>query len=136
MSAPGPRGPAGGITAVNESAITGCVNYGNVTSSAGYVGGIVAENKGTIADSRVNDTNGGTVTLIGRGKDEMGAVCALNEGTITGSMPVANVKLAGTASIFGGIAGRNKGIIEVRSLLICRSFPEVASDRRRRSGRQ
>ena len=106
------EGPAGGITAVNESAITGCVNYGDVTSSAGYVGGIVAENKGTIADSRVNDTNGGTVTLIGRGKDEMGAVCALNEGTITGSMPVANVKLAGTASIFGGIAGRNKGIIE------------------------
>ena len=106
------EGPAGGITAVNESVITGCVNYGNVTSSAGYVGGIVAENKGTIADSRVNDTNGGTVTLIGRGKDEMGAVCALNEGTIKGSMPVANVKLAGTASIFGGIAGRNKGIIE------------------------
>lgn len=105
------EGPAGGITAVNESAITGCVNYGDVTSSAGYVGGIVAENKGTIANSRVNDTNGGTVTLIGRGKDEMGAVCALNEGTITGSMPVANVKLAGTASIFGGIAGRNKGTI-------------------------
>lgn len=26
-------------------------------------------------------------------------------------MPVANVKLAGTASIFGGIAGRNKGTI-------------------------
>lgn len=77
------EGPAGGITAVNESAITGCVNYGDVTSSAGYVGGIVAENKGTIANSRVNDTNGGTVTLIGRGKDEMGAVCALNEGTIT-----------------------------------------------------
>lgn len=105
------EGPAGGITAVNKSAITGCVNYGDVTSSAGYVGGIVAENKGTVANSRVNDTNGGTVTLIGRGKDEMGAVCALNEGTITGSMPVANVKLAGTASIFGGIAGRNKGTI-------------------------
>lgn len=51
------------------------------------------------------------MTLIGRGKDEMGAVCALNEGTITGSMPVANVKLARTASIFGGIAGRNKGTI-------------------------
>lgn len=105
------EGPAGGITAVNERAITGCVNYGDVTSSAGYVGGIVAENKGTIANSSVNDTNGGTVTLIGRGKDEMGAVCALNEGTITGSKPVSNVKLAGTASIFGGIAGRNKGTI-------------------------
>ncbi len=105
------EGPAGGITAVNEKLITGCVNYGNVTSSAGYVGGIVAENKGTIADSSVNDINGGTVTLIGRGKDEMGAVCALNEGTIKGSKPVANVKLAGTASVFGGIAGRNKGTI-------------------------
>ncbi len=107
------QGNAGGITGVNETGhtIESCINTGNVTASAGYAGGIVATNAGTIKNSTVTGSKTSKVTLESRGVDEMGAICAVNTGTVTASLPTGNVALKSSGSIFGGITGRNQGTV-------------------------
>lgn len=120
-------GTAGGITALNESGktISSCVNYGNVSSSNGHAGGIVAENEGTVIDCTVEETGTG-LTIYSRGVDETGAVCAVNTGTIRGSKPVSGVQLQGSASIFGGIVGTNKNVGTVDTTTLT-YMPEISS---------
>ncbi len=105
------RGPAGGVTAVNRQDfyLVDCTSLGNVSSDNGYAGGIAAENYGWIEGCRVS---GGTgkypeLTVKSEGADAIGAVCAVNYGTLWNSAPAGNVILSGSAGIVGGIAGRN-----------------------------
>ncbi len=106
-------GTAGGIVAENTKGktVTNCRNYGNVTSSDGYAGGIAALNEGIIANCTVSGSDSDKVTIKSRGTKELGAVTALNKGTITASAPAGNVVLDGQATIFGGITGVNTGTI-------------------------
>lgn len=106
-------GMAGGIVAENTEGktVTNCGNYGNVTSSDGYAGGIAALNEGTIANCTVSGSDSDKVTIKSRGTKELGAVTALNKGTITASAPAGNVVLDGQATIFGGITGVNTGTV-------------------------
>lgn len=115
-------GPAGGITAVNKERISliSCQNLGNVNSDYGYAGGIVAENFGTLKECTVGQTasSGGVsaardIRIQSKGVDEIGAVCAANEGsaTIVGCTVGSKVTLSGESSAIGGIAGRNLGTI-------------------------
>lgn len=106
-------GTAGGIVAENTKGktVTNCGNYGNVTSSDGYAGGIAALNEGTIANCTVSGSDSDKVTIKSRGTKELGAVTALNKGTITASAPAGNVVLDGQATIFGGITGVNTGTV-------------------------
>lgn len=112
------EGEAGGITGVNQEghAIENCINYGNVTSSDGYAGGIAATNAGTIAGCQVK-ADKGTVKIHSVGVKESGSVCGINTGVIRGdndgtAMVDSTVTLSGTAAIYGGIAGSNqKGTI-------------------------
>ena len=110
-------GTAGGITAVNHATIGNCKNYGNVSSSNGYVGGIAANNKGTIKDSIVSGKAAGSgITIHSIGQSEIGAVCAINSGTISGSYPEEKVTLQGDAGIFGGVTGTNSGTVKAVTL--------------------
>lgn len=106
-------GMAGGIVAENikGNTVTNCGNYGNVTSSDGYAGGIAALNEGTIANCTVSGSDSDKVTIKSRGTKELGAVTAFNKGTITASAPAGNVVLDGQATIFGGITGVNTGTV-------------------------
>ena len=112
-------GTAGGITAENHSGQTigNCKNYGNVSSSDGYAAGIAATNEGTIRDCVVSGGSGtGGIKIHSLGEKEIGAVCAINSGTVSGSYPEGNVTLQGDASIFGGVTGRNTGTVAVITL--------------------
>lgn len=106
-------GTAGGIVAENTKGktVTNCGNYGNVTSSDGYAGGIAALNEGIIANCTVSGSDSDKVTIKSRGTKELGTVTALNKGTITASAPAGNVVLDGQATIFGGITGVNTGTV-------------------------
>lgn len=114
------RGPAGGIVAVNQADIVlaDCQNLGNVISDGGYAGGIAAENYGTIQNCTVGSEKGTNVLEIRSRREaeaggmEIGAVCAVNEGRVAKSAPLGHVILAGDADVFGGIAGKNQGMIE------------------------
>lgn len=103
-------GTAGGITALNDTGktISSCTNYGNVSSSNGHAGGIVAENKGIVKDCTVEGEDAKGLTIYSRGVDETGAVCAVNTGKITGSKAEKGVELQSSASVFGGVVGTNK----------------------------
>ncbi len=109
-------GYAGGIVAENNEGhtIVHCENYGNVNSSNGYAGGISSINYGTITACKVEGKNSEQVKISSRGTDEIGAITAINEttGVISDSAPVANVKLDGQATVFGGVAGVNQGSIK------------------------
>lgn len=125
------RGPAGGIVAVNQAGITlsECQNLGNVISDGGYAGGIAAENQGVIQDCTVGTTlKGQQLVIRSRRKQaegaEIGAVCAVNDGQISGSMPLGNVMLSGDSDTFGGIAGKNRGTVEAAVLTY---LPEIES---------
>ena len=113
-------GTAGGITAVVQEGkmISDCKSYGTVRSSAGYAGGIAATNAGLIEDCKVEGTNTKDTLIYSLGKDEIGAITAVNEatGTIQNSSPGANVKLQSDGTKFGGITGKNLGIIEHATL--------------------
>lgn len=92
-------------------------NYGNVSSSDGYAAGIAATNEGTIRDCVVSGGSGtGGIKIHSLGEKEIGAVCAINSGTVSGSYPEGNVTLQGDASIFGGVTGRNTGTVAVITL--------------------
>lgn len=113
------RGCAGGIVAVNQADITlsECQNLGNVNSDGGYAGGIAAENHGVIENCTVGTSKGQALEIRSRreseaGGAEIGAVCAVNDGRVAGSAPLGNVILSGDADTFGGIAGKNQGILE------------------------
>lgn len=113
-------GTAGGITAVVQEGkgISDCKSYGTVRSSAGYAGGIAATNAGTIRDCKVEGTGTKDAWIYSLGKDEIGAITAVNEatGTIQNSSPGANVKLQSDGTKFGGITGKNLGIVEHATL--------------------
>lgn len=113
-------GTAGGITAVVQEGkmISDCKSYGTVRSSAGYTGGIAATNAGLIEDCKVEGTNTKDTLIYSLGKDEIGAITAVNEttGTIQNSSPGAKVKLQSDGTKFGGITGKNLGIIEQATL--------------------
>ena len=106
-------GLAGGIVAENGAGklIAYCENHGSVTSSNGYAGGIAAKNLGTINKCEVSGAADSVITIGSRGVTEIGAVCAVNEGTIQDSAPTGYVTLSGQASVFGGVAGTNDGTI-------------------------
>ena len=122
-------GMAGGIVAENTKGktVTNCGNYGNVTSSDGYAGGIAALNEGTIADCMVSGSDSDKVTIRSRGTRELGAVTALNKGTITASAPAGNVILDGQATIFGGITGVNTGTIGNEVDYVISYMPQIES---------
>lgn len=119
------NGRAGDIVAVNNEKFTlrECRNVGNVNSDQGYAGGIAAENYGLIVKCSVGDKNEkdaagipAKIEIRSQGADAIGAVCAVNYGTIWSSSPVARLKddkpvvevvLSGTARLAGGIAGKN-----------------------------
>lgn len=108
------EGLAGGITAqvrVGQK-ISDCTNYGNVSSSDGYAGGIAAENNGIISDCKVSGSKTTAVTIYSKGENEIGAVCADNRGIIENSTAVSNVLLKGEAKIFGGVTGINDGTVQ------------------------
>lgn len=108
------EGLAGGITAqvrVGQK-ISDCTNYGNVSSSDGYAGGIAAENNGIISDCKVSGSKTTAVTIYSKGANEIGAVCADNRGIIENSTAVSNVLLKGEAKIFGGVTGINDGTVQ------------------------
>lgn len=113
-------GIAGGITARVQAGqkISDCKNYGTVRSSAGYAGGIAATNAGTIQECKVEGTSEKDTLIYSLGKDEIGAITAVNEstGTIQNSSPGANVKLQSDGTKFGGITGKNLGTIEQATL--------------------
>lgn len=113
-------GTAGGITAEVQAGkiISDCKNSGSVRSSAGYAGGIAATNAGTIRDCKVEGTSAKDTWIYSLGKDEIGAITAVNEatGTIQNSSPGANVKLQSDGTKFGGITGQNLGIVEQATL--------------------
>lgn len=121
-------GMAGGIVAENTkgNTVTNCGNYGNVTSSDGYAGGIAARNEGTIANCTVSGSDSDKVTIRSRGTKELGAVTALNKGTITASAPAGNVVLDGQATIFGGITGVNTGTVGNDEKFACTDMPELS----------
>ena len=121
-------GMAGGIVAENTEGKTvkNCGNYGNVTSSDGYAGGIAALNEGTIANCTVSGSDSDKVTIKSRGTKELGAVTALNKGTITASAPAGNVVLDGQATIFGGITGVNTGTVGNDEKFECTDMPELS----------
>ena len=121
-------GMAGGIVAENTqgNTVTNCGNYGNVTSSDGYAGGIAACNEGTIANCTVSGSDSDKVTIKSRGTKELGAVTALNKGTITASAPAGNVVLDGQATIFGGITGVNTGTVGNDEKFACTDMPELS----------
>ncbi len=122
-------GMAGGIVAENTKGktVTNCGNYGNVTSSDGYAGGIAALNEGTIANCTVSGSDSDKVTIKSRGTKELGAVTALNKGTITASAPARNVVLDGQATIFGGITGVNTGTVGNDKKFAFTDMPELSS---------
>lgn len=125
-------GAAGGITATIQAGqtISDCKNYGSVRSSAGYAGGIAATNAGTIKDCMVQGTTEGTkvtnAQISSLGVDEIGAIAAVNEtsGVIESSAPGANVKLKSDGTKFGGITGKNEGIVQNATLT---DMPDVES---------
>lgn len=121
-------GTVGGITAVVQEGklISDCKSYGTVRSSAGYAGGIAATNAGTIRDCKVEGTGTNSAWIYSLGKDEIGAITAVNEatGTIQNSSPGANVKLQSNGTKFGGITGKNLGIVEQATLT---NMPAVES---------
>lgn len=121
-------GLAGGITAANDSGnkISDCTDYGNVRSSDGHAGGIVAKNSGTIQNCTVANANGNIVEIYSLGVSENGAVAAVNTdtGLITGSAPAGDVKLAGNAVIFGAVTGTNQGTVLNTTL---NTMPEISS---------
>lgn len=121
-------GMAGGIVAENTEGktVTNCGNYGNVTSSDGYAGGIAALNEGTIANCTVSGSDSDKVTIKSRGTKELGAVTALNKGTITASAPAGNVVLDGQATIFGGITGVNTGTVGNDKKFAFTDMPELS----------
>lgn len=123
-------GTAGGIVAENTKGktVTNCGNYGNVTSSDGYAGGIAALNEGTIANCTVSGSDSDKVTIKSRGTRELGAVTALNKGTVTASAPAGNVVLDGQATIFGGITGVNTGTIGNDKKFGFSDMPELSGD--------
>lgn len=123
-------GTAGGITAENRKGrvIGDCKNYGNVSSSDGYAAGIAAINEGTIRDCVVsgdNATSGG-IKIHSIGEKEIGAVCAINSGTVSGSYPKGNVTLQGDAGIFGGVVGRNRGTVSSLTLI---KMPDIDAEK-------
>lgn len=122
-------GYAGGIVAENTAGntIANCENHGNVTSSDGYAGGIAALNEGTIADCSVSGTDAAKVTIQSRGTKELGAVTAVNNGTITASAATGNVILNGQAVIFGGITGVNNGTVGNTTDFSISYMPQVES---------
>lgn len=111
------KGTAGGIVAVNGSGmeLEGCENLGNVNSDSGHAGGIAAENQGIITDCTVGNAEK-KLTVSSNGSDEIGAVCAVNTGTIVirDNSPVGakgSVSLTGSAVKAGGVSGVNEGTI-------------------------
>ena len=120
---------AGGIVAENTAGktIANCENHGNVTSSDGYAGGIAALNEGTIADCSVSGTDAAMVTIQSRGTKEIGAVTAVNNGTITASAAAGNVILNGQAVIFGGITGVNNGTVGNTTDFAISYMPQIES---------
>ena len=127
-------GYAGGIVAENNEGhtIAHCENYGNVNSSNGYAGGISSINYGTITACKVEGTTTAQVTISSRGTDEIGAITAINEttGVISDSAPETYVKLDGQATVFGGVAGVNRGSIKPSSDTVdytISNMPQISS---------
>lgn len=113
-------GNAGGIVAENTNKtaiIKNCNNYGNVRSSDGYVGGIVATNAGMIQYCRVQSPgSSNSVEIYSLGVNASGAIAATNSGTITDCLPGATVILRGNATVYGGIVGENTGKVTSAAL--------------------
>lgn len=122
------RGNAGGIVAVNVGVIERCTNNGNVSSSQGNAGGIAAENEraGMIRDCAVAD--GSAVTLRGVGAEAAGAVCTVNSGLIENSAAAGRVTLGGSAGVYGGVAGINRGTIQGtgQSRFAVKAMPQIS----------
>lgn len=87
----------------SNSTIKNLTVSGAVVLGGSYVGGIAAENYGTITDCNVS----GNVT--GRG-DCTGGIAGKNGGVITGCSNSGNVKNEGNSSA-GGITGENHGTV-------------------------
>lgn len=123
------QGYAGGITAYNKKTIASCNNYGNVTSSNGYAGGIAAENVGVIEKCLVEGQNNSNIKIYSVGVSEAGAVVAVNGvmGTIEDSKPGKNVSLGESASIYGGVAGLNKGTIQKSEDFEIKEIPTITT---------
>lgn len=121
-------GSAGGITALNagDHAIRHCANYGNVSSNSGYASGIAAENFGEIYDCTVQGTQIKQIKIYSMDVTDSGAICAVNYGVITESWPGANVLLQGSAINYGGIAGKNEGIVKNTVLTF---MPDIESSK-------
>lgn len=107
-------GTAGGITAFNASkkTISDCKNYGDVRSSDGYAGGITAENEGIISGCSVENKGTATTTIYSLSVEEIGAISAVNTGTVENSRANGDVTLRGDAIRFGGIVGLNQGTVQ------------------------
>ena len=119
-------GAAGGITATagKDSHIQNCKGCGNVSSSDGYAAGIASINAGLIQECTVGEADN-KLTIYSLGETESGALCAVNNGTIDNSSPVGTkIILDGNATTFGGITGRNHGIVQNVTLGV---MPEVNS---------
>ena len=67
------------------------------------------------------------VTIQSRGTKEIGAVTAVNNGTITASAAAGNVILNGQAVIFGGITGVNNGTVGNTTDFAISYMPQIES---------
>jgi prepilin-type N-terminal cleavage/methylation domain-containing protein len=118
----------GGICGLNKKTgtITECILQDKTVNGRNYVGGIVAENFGTVQDSLIqnkknaslNDTTVrafGVKTSAGNQTTEKqgiaGCVAAYNGGTILQSKDLIDVKVVSNGNYVGAVVGVNEGAV-------------------------
>ncbi|MCI6464030.1 MAG: hypothetical protein MSA90_00990 [Faecalicatena sp.] len=121
-------GNAGGIVAENNGEIVYCMNRGNILAAAGNVGGISALNTGVIKECEVT----GSVTVSVTGRDAAGGISGENSGDIIqcsiDKAAVHNTSKSTKESLVGGIAGKNKGEIQLSDGKILNSTVQAYAD--------
>jgi prepilin-type N-terminal cleavage/methylation domain-containing protein len=114
----------GGICGLNKAGgtVSKCVLEDKTVSGRNYVGGIVADNFGTIEKTVINNKkNNNTVNAVGvkvAGEDDeteeqgiAGGIAAYNAGSIIQSDNLVNVKITTGGMYAGVVAGVNEGIV-------------------------
>ena len=119
----------GGITADNGSngltgTIRNCTFSGSLTGNGNMVGGIAAQNVGTVSDctnnASINCTNNGSVQAAG---PAVGGIAGQNTGTVSSCNNTASVTVTGSYYGRGGIVGANQN-----SILNCTNSGSVTSE--------
>ncbi len=121
---------AGAVAAVNVGTVENCKVTGSVCGSSleltAYVGGIVGENRGTVAKCG----NNATVEAVGISEVAAGGVVGWNKGTVENSYNANTI--TGTASAadtlvrVGGIAGKN-GFAGVGTISKCHNVGALSA---------